>query len=609
LVTDTYKQKVGVCKVTTPNAEGRAVECGKTYSNPSTTTMDDHLVKHVHLPEFVGKKMLQTKLGDYVGFTGWKSFKNLAVCLVVNNNLAFNLLESPEWIYLCKNHLMVDKFGSHAATAHLKKLVDDGKESFAKFLETLPFYSISEDEGSINSECKVLHNLHYVDPKDLSVQTTFLRYFTSKNKEEDTLVGHWNKTFGDWKIDRKKLSGFSSDQALHYVPKGLNLCHVPCGTHLLDLCLEDNYIYIKEEVDKSVAVRQYITTHSEIRQLYADEQVACGLTVRAVPINSMIRFVTYEEVFQHLSTNSDPINRVLEEKKQDLVIKDSEILTYRTLCEVFAVIRDCMKTLQVHPISHYLPCMWGALYNLELLLKKDSFAASDGLSTGQYLFTTGVMDTIKLRLTDTQLKDKQRDLLVRAMLLDPFTKKSLGNEFPAICRQTRIAAQKKELLLELTALIRKVRDVANVVEELEPEKPTKKKKVEPTNIFGFMTPPKEPIDKNAPISRDPEIKWFTEEYLAKDQICQDSDAGVWFWKQNSKTYPSCFQLVIKYRSILCTSIFEEQCFSNVDKIMTDSRGSLLDDTVQMIMFLKKNVRFVFPPKEGDDKMVDSIDID
>jgi hypothetical protein len=33
-ITGTYKQKVGVCKVTTPNAEGRAVECGKTYSNP-----------------------------------------------------------------------------------------------------------------------------------------------------------------------------------------------------------------------------------------------------------------------------------------------------------------------------------------------------------------------------------------------------------------------------------------------------------------------------------------------------------------------------------------------------------------------------------------------
>ncbi len=185
--------KIGICKAKLIDATGRLIECGKVYSNPSPTTLDDHLCSHIHLEEFTGKKLIQKKI-NFLEDNGLKNFKNLVVALVVNNNLSFNLLESKEWQFLVRQHLMRDNFGSHAAKEHLYKLYKDGKQCLEKLLPSLTAYSISEDEGTVASETKVLHNLHFVDPFDLSVKTVFLRYFSTKNKEETTLVNHWNET-------------------------------------------------------------------------------------------------------------------------------------------------------------------------------------------------------------------------------------------------------------------------------------------------------------------------------------------------------------------------------------------------------------------------------
>ena len=165
--------KKGVCKVMCVDAEGRNVECGKVYSNPSPTTRNDHLCGHIHLEECVGNKLTQRKLDDFSSSKGLKDFKNLAVSLLVNNNLPCNLYESSEWKFLLSNHLMRDNFGAHAAKAHLEKLVTTGKDVLTKVLAGLSSFSISEDEGSVNSDPKVLHNLHYVDVDDLSIKTVF----------------------------------------------------------------------------------------------------------------------------------------------------------------------------------------------------------------------------------------------------------------------------------------------------------------------------------------------------------------------------------------------------------------------------------------------------
>ena len=289
----------------------------------------------------------------------------------------------------------------------------------------------------------------------------------------------------------------------------------------MDLSLEDNYIFIKEEVEKAIDIRKFITTSSELYLLYSEEQSNAHLPERSIPINSMVRFVTYEDIFNHISIYTHPLNSLLSIHKESLVLRESEIETYSTLCDVFKAARACMKTLQCHPISHYLMCMWGLMFQLKNLLKKESF----GERTGQELFTNCLIRSIEERVgTSVQLNDKQRDLLVRAMLMDPFTKNTLKSVFPSICKQTRIAAQKKELVSELTGLIRKLRELksSEEEEETEPAKKKKKKSDDMVDIFAFLEPVREQTDVNAPITKDPELKWFVDEYLSKDQTCSSN---------------------------------------------------------------------------------------
>jgi hypothetical protein len=77
-------------------------------------------------------------------------------------------------------------------------------------------------------------------------------------------------------------------------------------------------------------------------------------------------------------------------------------------------------------------------------------------------------------------------------------------------------------------------------------------------------------------------------YLDNDLGIKTSESSELFWKERAKEFPHVIRLVCKYRSVACTSIFEEQCFSTIDKIMTRDRENLRDETVQAMMFCKKN---------------------
>jgi hypothetical protein len=203
------KNKHAFCQVSTKTPDGNEVQCGKKYSNVSTDTCNKHLCKHVHLPEFSGKKLIQGNLDEYMKkFSGVENeFKTLALSLVVNNNLSWSVLDSNEWRSIVYLHLKQDPFGSHAAKNLMMEFNEKGRKSLLDITSTFPYFSISEDEGTVHGNTKVLHNLHTCGP-DLSVETYFLRYFDTVNKEGVTLIEHWDKTYETFKIPKEKVVGF-----------------------------------------------------------------------------------------------------------------------------------------------------------------------------------------------------------------------------------------------------------------------------------------------------------------------------------------------------------------------------------------------------------------
>lgn len=577
------------CIVQVRNSEGNLVECGKVYSNCSSDTKNKHLSKHVGLQEFQGAKLVQGTLDQLVS-SDKDHFKNLAVSLVINNNLSFNVLESTEWNAIVTKIMCKENFGSHSAKSRLHDLVVRGTSNLLEVIKSLAWYSISEDEGTVNNSTIVLHGMHYCCSEDLSINNILLRYFETDNKEAVTLCGHWNETIRRYKLNKTQITAFESDQALYYVPRGLGVIHSVCGVHMGDLVLEDNYVYIQEEVDKAVAIRKFVTVGSN-EKIYFTKQLAAGLPEKRFPINSMVRFVTHRDSFTHIVCYQQQLIDLLEEKGElDLVLKDTEIETYREVANIFDMMRNVMDKLQSCSICYFMPLFWGIYQKLVLLQKNETRFPP---RSGQLLFISGVKESILKRITDTQLTQHQRDLMMKAMLMEPYIKPSILEIFPTVNKQTVLARSKRELLNELTQIIRKKHESQVTIRDLNVEEPNPKKKKVEDDFLSFLAPNED--DEEEPVSttsKDKEYVWF-KKYLDGEQICLSSDASNRFWLDLKEVYPSCFSMVLKYRSILSSSIFEEQCFSQIGRIVTEDRESLKPETVEEIMFYKKNQSLIY----------------
>jgi len=526
-----------------------------------------------------------------------REFKSVAVSLVVNNNASWALLDSAEWKSICFDHLKMDNFGSPAAKEKMRELNKEGWKNLGEKLTKLPWYSISEDEGTIIGDTKVLQNLHFCDPDNLKCHHVFLRYLDTINKEETTLVNHWKATFTKFSIDENKISGFSSDQALWYVPRGLGLNHAPCGTHMLDLSNESGHIWIKEEVDKEISVRQILTVKNNETVYFKEVTELLGLPTQSFPINSMVRFVTHEDAFVHVSKYSLAINSSLERLgKQHLLLKESEIDTIAAVCDVFKLVRSAMKMTQDEQshIAHFLPIMYGVILGLDNLCKNERFAPS----TGQLLFVKQARDDLVERITgSSQLNDAQRTMYIKAMYMDPYYKGLLDKIFPTLTSKTSFMSRcRKELETELQSLITKSRQITPIT-AITTSLPKNSPIDSSLHLLGYLqSSPQISSPTTTIVSKDPEFKWF-QGYLNDNQAISSEESGKHFWLEKRKQWPSCFSLVCKYRSIMCTSIYEEQTFSTLNKIVTDDRSSLKDETIEEMLFFKKNRTWIWPKSD------------
>jgi hypothetical protein len=592
------KERKAFCQAPAKTPDGKDRLCQKEFSDPSSDTQNKHLAHHVLLPEFNGKKLIQGNLNDLIKANSPEfQFRNIALSFVVNNNLSWNVLESPEWKTLVISHVGTDPFASHAAKTLMKEHTKKGRLKLKLLLEKAVAYSISEDEGTVDSGTKVLQNVHVCDV-DLVIKSYVLKYIDTVNKEAVTLIGHWEKTMDAFNLVKKKISAFGSDQALECVPRGMSIIHIPCATHLLDLSLEDVYIFIREEVEKLTTIRQLLTIKNNETQ-YHKQQVLKHLPEQCFPITALVRFVTHQQPFTHASKYHEVINLTLELlKNPTLMLKESEIETIKSCVPVFEIVHAGMKATQMTDahLANYLPIMYGIMHQLDLLGKTDKrFIAR----SGQELFRQGVYDAIKLRIESSQLNESQRDLMIRSIMMDPYFKSKIATIFPSITSRTSMIARcRKALEAELKEIVRDVRDKQIVIdeesseEEPPPTAPKKKKKVQKdVDLFAYLAD--EPTgDEDCPLAKDPEILWFSD-YLKNDQGIGSASSSKTFWLEKKVKVPSCFVLVQSYRSILCTSIFEEQTFSQINRIVTEDRASLKDETVEDMLFFKKNKSLIF----------------
>ena len=410
-----------------------------------------------------------------------------------------------------------------------------------------------------------------------------------------------------FQIESEQVAGFASDHALAYVPNAMGFGHVPCGTHALDLSLEDNYLTcIKEEVDKFVKIRQYLTATTSVGQEYTRCQEKHCDTIKSFPINSMVRFVTHEDAFNHIKIFWRACNETLESNGQgSLILKESEVQTSEGCSMIFEMVRHAMKELQGSMCCKYLPILYGLILKLEKL--KSNHPNLFVAATGQELFRVGVMASISKRVggegEDKQLTLATRKCLVKAMLMEPYLKckidvktggLELSKVFPRWIRSRFNEECKKELVKECEHLIQQSIVGTGTVEDgdsssdEEPKKKKKKKNEHAESMLEFLEDEGDMTRDSEKKKVNDELEWFKKKYLESDIGVNSIEASEIYWQDRRKKYPNVIKLLCKYRSIACTSIFEEECFSQIKKIVTEDRESLKDTTIEGMMFFKKN---------------------
>lgn len=78
-------------------------------------------------------------------------------------------------------------------------------------------------------------------------------------------------------------------------------------------------------------------------------------------------------------------------------------------------------------------------------------------------------------------------------------------------------------------------------------------------------------------------------YMAKDCTSVDSDPLSW-WKVHESVYPNLAVLAKSYLAIPATSVPSERVFSTAGDIVTATRSTLSTESVDKLVFLKKNLK-------------------
>jgi hypothetical protein len=318
----------------------------------------------------------------------------------------------------------------------------------------------------------------------------------------------------------------------------------------------------------------------------------------------LVRFITHQDSFEHIRDNWKSCNEVSElNGKRDLILTDSEIVSAKGSSLVFKIVREAVLKLQNSMCCMYLPILYGCHQSLAAL--KDSSSSLFLERTGQEYLRVGVMASIVSRVSSTQLSDDSRKLYVKAMLMEPYLKGKIDQKttnapskiFPDWIKMRYLEDLKKDLVKELEVIIRESRESiiessssseSESTDDEERRRRKKKKKNAPTDLLGFLDDSVEDSSDDCDTLKSEEFPWFKKSYLDSNLSCESQESSELYWKDRRKTQPNVIKLLCRYRSVACTSIFEESCFSSIDKIFTRDRESLKDSSVEAMMFCKKN---------------------
>ncbi|RVE75460.1 hypothetical protein OJAV_G00016690 [Oryzias javanicus] len=77
-----------------------------------------------------------------------------------------------------------------------------------------------------------------------------------------------------------------------------------------------------------------------------------------------------------------------------------------------------------------------------------------------------------------------------------------------------------------------------------------------------------------------------------EQTIPKRDDPLGYWKERALQFPSMAALAAQYLSAPCSSVQSERLFSSVSNILDENRNRLKSENVEMLVFIKKNIKFI-----------------
>lgn len=111
-----------------------------------------------------------------------------------------------------------------------------------------------------------------------------------------------------------------------------------------------------------------------------------------------------------------------------------------------------------------------------------------------------------------------------------------------------------------------------------------------SKLFGnYFSTPQTSASDSTPTSWPDLVKAEMEQYKMAKAISVDANPLKW-WKDNEHLYPNLSKLSKQYLAVQATSVASERVFSTAGDIVTAQRAVLSTENVDMLIFLKKNLK-------------------
>ncbi|XP_013860009.1 zinc finger BED domain-containing protein 1 [Austrofundulus limnaeus] len=431
--------------------------------------------------------------------------------------------------------------------------------------------------------------LHYITA-DWSLNSSGLqtRFFLDDHTGENIASG-LKQFLQGWKLDEAKQVCLTTDSGANVVKAvALNKwARLSCFGHNLHIAVERSMR--DNRIDRAVGVGKKIVSlfsHSWKRQrALKAAQEELGLPQHKLMTESPTRWGSRQMMIQRLLEQEKAITQVLaaERSTRHLVLKWQDIDVLDAVSKALGPLLDFTDALSS---ENYVTvsCLKSILHLFSSKLLQEKDEDSDLTKT----IKTSVLDYVTTKYSDPDIVE----LINMTSFLDPrFRTQHLSQEEIQIIK-ARIVTEGKSVPAMPSgpaAATCEPSPQSDEVSQDQEETEDKQQRKKQRKSLGSFLKQEAAADVSTSVSYTDRAEAELGSYLLGQLADSESDPLTW-WKMHEVNFPLISQLAKKYLCIPATSTASERVFSAGGNVVTCQRSLLKPATVNMLVFLTKNLK-------------------